>query len=72
MQNREFFVEAGGKELNYIPALNVSDAHIAFLERLIERHADGWPETAGEWSAAGEAADRERSRRRALAMGAAQ
>jgi protoporphyrin/coproporphyrin ferrochelatase len=72
MQNREFFIEAGGKELNYIPALNESDAHIAFLERLIERHAAGWPETTVEWSAAGEAADRERSRQRALAMGAAQ
>ncbi len=70
MQNREFFIEAGGRQLNYIPALNASDGHVAFLERLVWKHAAGWPETSGERRSAGEAADRQRSRERAFAMGA--
>ncbi len=72
MQNREFFIEAGGRDLNYIPALNDSDEHVAFLERLVWANAAGWPETSGERRTAGETVDRERSRQRALAMGAAQ
>ena len=43
MQNAEFFTEAGGGSLHYIPALNARDDHVAALTSLIERHARGWP-----------------------------
>lgn len=36
MQNRELFEEAGGEKLEYIPALNDSDAHARLLEQLAE------------------------------------
>ena len=42
MQNAEFFEEAGGESLHYIPALNARADHIALLGSLIERHAAGW------------------------------
>lgn len=36
MQNKEFFLQAGGENLEYIPALNDSDAHVKALQCLIE------------------------------------
>jgi protoporphyrin/coproporphyrin ferrochelatase len=67
MQNSEFFAEAGGGELRYIPALNDSDAHAAMLARLVSRHVSGWPEAMpGHDPQAG----LQVSRQRALAMGA--
>ena len=35
MQNREFFEQAGGEKLEYIPALNDSDAHTRVMEALV-------------------------------------
>ena len=62
MQNAEFFEEAGGESLQYIPALNARADHVAFLGRLIERHAAGWSNAAADPEA----------RARALKAGAAQ
>ncbi len=42
MQNADFFTEAGGSALNYIPALNARDDHVEFLSKLIRRHIEGW------------------------------
>ena len=70
MQNAEIFREAGGGELHYIPALNVRDDHVAFLARLIAKHALGWPESSPDWSASETSRALEKSRERALAMGA--
>jgi ferrochelatase len=70
MQNAEFFKEAGGGELHYIPALNARDDHVAFLTRLIEKHIGGWPESSPDWSASDAAREKEKSRERALAAGA--
>ena len=70
MQNADFFCDAGGESLNYIPALNARDDHVAFLASLIEKHAGGWPETSTDWSAGDDARELEKSRERALAMGA--
>jgi len=36
MQNRELFEESGGEKLEYIPALNDSDAHARLMEHLVE------------------------------------
>ena len=35
MQNREFFEQAGGEKLEYIPALNDSDAHARVMKALV-------------------------------------
>lgn len=44
MQNRAFFIEAGGETFSYIPALNESPEHIALLSDIICQHTQGWPE----------------------------
>jgi ferrochelatase len=46
MQNAEFFEDAGGDSLHYIPALNARDDHIDFLATLIGQHTSGWPVAA--------------------------
>ncbi len=35
VENRERFLQAGGEELHYIPALNEGDAHIAMMVQLV-------------------------------------
>lgn len=67
IRNRELFIQAGGKALNYIPALNDRPDHIAALADLATRHMHGWPELAADWKA-----DTAPARERALAMGAKQ
>lgn len=42
IQNRELFLQAGGKAFNYIPALNASDAQVQMLSALIQRHIQSW------------------------------
>ena len=37
-ENREIFIEAGGKEYHYIPALNDDELHIDTMIKLIEPH----------------------------------
>jgi len=44
-ENREYFMDNGGERFTYIPCLNDDAAHIEFFADLIERHAQGWPET---------------------------
>jgi len=51
MQNRDFFQEAGGSELRYIPALNDSPGQVESLARLARRHMSGWSMPSGENSA---------------------
>ena len=42
IRGREQFLAAGGKHLDYIPALNDTDAHVQLLHALVERHTRGW------------------------------
>jgi len=42
VQNRQWFIEAGGEHFDYIPALNASDAHIDMLCRIIEEQCGNW------------------------------
>ena len=72
MQNAELFSRSGGGSLHYIPALNDRDDHLDFLSRLIEKHAGGWPETSADWSASESSLEQEKSRQRALDLGAEQ
>lgn len=47
VENRGYFLAAGGREYGYIPALNDSPAQVQALTDLICRHAAGWPEAEG-------------------------
>ena len=44
IRNRAFFIETGGREFNYIPALNDSPEHIQALANLVMKHTQGWVE----------------------------
>ena len=48
LQNRDFFIGAGGKTFSYIPALNDQAGHISVLTDLIIKHCQGWPEFSQE------------------------
>ncbi|WP_432467691.1 ferrochelatase [Agarivorans sp. Z349TD_8] len=40
---RDEFLDAGGKQYQYIPALNDSPEHVAMFCELIKKHTQGWP-----------------------------
>ncbi|MEM7612429.1 MAG: ferrochelatase [Pseudomonadota bacterium] len=42
MENRDLFIEAGGKDMRYIPCLNDSDAQLSMLSDLVAEHTAGW------------------------------
>ncbi len=67
MQNAEFFREAGGESMRYIPCLNADASHVDALAALVLRHTQGWPEFSPGYDAAAAAtalaAARERARR---------
>ncbi|TNC81812.1 MAG: ferrochelatase [Oleiphilus sp.] len=42
VENRDYFMESGGEQYAYIPALNAGDAHIEALVHLIGDHLAGW------------------------------
>lgn len=44
VENRDYFLGAGGKTYGYIPALNDGGAHMDTLADLVQRHIAGWPE----------------------------
>jgi ferrochelatase len=68
-EGREAFLHAGGKAFHYIPCLNDDAGWIAALGQIAQRHLAGWPTGAAD--AANNATEREASRQRALAQGAA-
>jgi len=70
MENKELFLEAGGETFNYIPCLNDSKEHIEALCEILTAHMFGWPETMPSWDAGKLAVAANKSRERALAMGA--
>jgi ferrochelatase len=69
IRNREIFLAAGGKELNYIPALNSTPAHVLALTDVIQRAAQGWPGVPAS-AEADVAIDYAASAARAKALGA--
>ena len=42
VENREMYLEAGGREYHYIPALNSRPDHVEALAGIVERHLGGW------------------------------
>lgn len=65
VQNREAFERAGGRRLEYIPALNDRPMHAAALASLVRREAGDWldPVQGPYADARGEAAERARRAR---------
>ncbi|WP_417658164.1 ferrochelatase [Pseudidiomarina sp.] len=41
-ENREYFMEAGGKDYAYIPALNAEPGHINVLAQIVQEQIHGW------------------------------
>lgn len=68
MQNADFFHEAGGETLSYIPCLNATSAHVGALADLALRHAQGWPEFSPDYDPAAEAVRLAAARERARAV----
>ena len=67
IRGREVFIEAGGLELRYIPALNDSQLHVASITNLISRNIENWGEEDTE-----DEQTRRQAREKALTMGARQ
>ena len=70
MENREIFMHNGGQQYHYIPALNDHPTHIQALCDLIQQHSFGWPETMPSWDAGKRAVEANKTRERAIKMGA--
>jgi len=70
MQNGEFFREAGGDTLSYIPCLNATSTHVDAIADLVLRHTQGWPEFAEDYDAAAAAVRLAEARERARKAGA--
>ncbi len=63
IQNRDFFIEAGGEQFSYIPALNNDEEHIQALSNIIINHCQGWEENKD---------DLDKRKERAMQIGAKQ
>ena len=50
IENRDNFLNAGGQEYHYIPALNLDEAHIDLLEALSLPLVKGWAGTLDGWA----------------------
>lgn len=70
MENREYFIQAGGEQYHYIPALNDTPSHIRALADIIQKHTQGWPETSPDWSAKRIEKQNELTQQRAKVKGA--
>ncbi len=70
MQNREFFIAAGGEDLRHIPALNDSPAQVESMAALVLKHTQGWPEFAADYDAAAARQRQLDARQRAQQLGA--
>jgi ferrochelatase len=42
MLNRDLFLQAGGRDYHYIPALNDREDHVAMLAGLVRQYTQGW------------------------------
>ncbi len=42
VENRDYFMNAGGERYEYITALNAESSHINMMEKLLEQHLQGW------------------------------
>lgn len=66
VENRDYYLEAGGEDYRYIPALNDTPEHIDALVSLVQKHTAGWVEDLSARSPT----ERDATAQRAKAMGA--
>ena len=57
VENRDYFIEAGGDRFEYIECLNSSEAHVSLMTKLITEHTQGWPTTIDRSETAGRASE---------------
>jgi len=69
IENREYFMQAGGESFNYIPALNDSQEHIKALADIVQLHTQGWVETNSDWDNSTVEKQNELTQQRAKAKG---
>lgn len=69
IEGKATFLQAGGKEFNYLPVANDSDAYVGALTEIAQDHLGGWVSTTWDRETAGRA--NAESAKRAQAMGAA-
>lgn len=72
VENKETFLAAGGKQYQYIPALNTNYRHIQMLCDVIQEQTQGWPETSPEWNSQALQKQAELTQKRAQEQGAKQ
>jgi ferrochelatase len=48
IENRDYFLEAGGERYEYIPCLNASDPHLDFITELAAQRIAPWMESPVE------------------------
>ncbi len=70
--NRGVFLEAGGRDYRYVPALNDRPDHIEALADIASAHIQGWLVSPERWDEEAVRREAGRSRQRALAQGAPQ
>ncbi|MGF1644887.1 MAG: ferrochelatase [Thiotrichales bacterium] len=70
VENRDYFLAAGGERYRYIPALNATDLHVSAVVELIRRHTVGWPQLDGADARAALKVGARETLRRASALGA--
>jgi ferrochelatase len=70
LQNRDAFLSSGGEQFDYIPALNDRPDHIQALSLIIEKHMQGWNDILQKAADETSKSELDKSRERALAMGA--
>jgi protoporphyrin/coproporphyrin ferrochelatase len=51
VENRDYFLAAGGQNYQYIPALNSDENHIDLLESIVETNLQGWEIKAQDYQA---------------------
>lgn len=42
VENRQYFLDHGGEQFDYIPALNAQEIHIKMLSTLVQKNLQGW------------------------------
>lgn len=72
VENRDNFMQAGGEQYHYIPALNAEPLHIRALADIIQQHTQGWQETDGQFDAKSQEHQANQSQQLAKAKGAKQ
>lgn len=70
IENRDYFMQAGGESYNLIPCMNDHPDHIQALADLIQLHTQGWAETDLNWRASESEKQSAISKKQAIEKGA--